>query len=182
MRNSRGTITRLRRSRGRRAAAGLVAARRWFSAPAPPTPAPCKRAGEIPSSRCGAGCPHQTLGLGSDDPRPSTRPRQKGLHEQIKVTPVVSDYNTKIASAVTAGDAPDFGWRLAWRSISGPKASSFPLTALPIRSALICLTSLSSRDPSHPTRRSAARTSTWSRLTWEDFALEINVKEAKQPA
>ena len=34
----------------------------------------------------------------------------KGLHEQIKMTSVVNDYNTKLVAAVATGNAPDFGW------------------------------------------------------------------------
>jgi multiple sugar transport system substrate-binding protein len=34
----------------------------------------------------------------------------KGLHEQIKMTSVVDDYNTKLVAAVDTGNAPDFGW------------------------------------------------------------------------
>ncbi|HEY6480428.1 MAG TPA: extracellular solute-binding protein [Streptosporangiaceae bacterium] len=104
----------------------------------------------------------------------------KGLHEQIKVTPVVSDYSTKIVSAVTAGDAPDFGWASAgleeyqWAK----EGVIVPLTTLAkqVDLNLSDFTQQSLQDARYPTL--GGKNIYMVPTDLGDFALEINVKEA----
>lgn len=105
----------------------------------------------------------------------------KGLHEQIKVTPVVSDYTTKIVSAVTAGDAPDFGWASAgleeyqWAK----EGVIVPLTSLAKQVGLNLsdFTQQSLQDATYPSL--GGKNIYMVPTDLGDFSLEINVKEAK---
>jgi ABC-type glycerol-3-phosphate transport system substrate-binding protein len=182
MRNFRGSTTQLRRSRGRRAAAGLVAVSALVLSACSNSPATLQKSGGntvITMWSWLSASDAQVWGTMIADFNKAND--NKGLHEQIKVTPVVSDYNTKITAAVTAGDAPDFGWASAgleeytWAK----EGVIVPLTQLAQQVGLNLsdFTAQSLSDARYPTL--GGKNIYMVPTDLGDFALEINVKEAK---
>jgi multiple sugar transport system substrate-binding protein len=182
MRNFRGSTTQLRRSRGRRAAAGLVAASALIISACSNSPAPLTKSGGntvITMWSWLSASDAQVWGKMIADFNKAND--DKGLHEQIKVTPVVSDYTTKITAAVAAGDAPDFGWASAgleeytWAK----EGVIIPLTKLAgqVGLNLSDFSQQSLADARYPTLGGQDIYMVPTDLG--DFALEINVKEAK---
>jgi multiple sugar transport system substrate-binding protein len=106
----------------------------------------------------------------------------KGLWEQISMTPVSSsDYDTKLVGAETAGDAPDFGWASAgleeynWAK----EGVTVPLTKL-AQEAGLDLGDFTTESLEYSEYPSIGGTNLYMIPTdISDFALEINVKEAK---
>jgi ABC-type glycerol-3-phosphate transport system substrate-binding protein len=182
MRNSRGIRSRLRRSRGRRAAVGIVAVLTLFlSACSNSTPAATKSGGNTVVTMWSWLSASDAQVWGQMIKAFNKANDNKGLHEQIKLTPVVSDYTTKIVSAVTAGDAPDFGWASAgleeyqWAK----EGVIVPLTSLAKQVGLNLsdFSQQSLADASYPSL--GGKTIYMVPTDLSDFALEINVKEAK---
>ncbi len=182
MRNARASITQLRRSRGRRAAAGLVAVSALIlSACSNSSPALQKSGGNTVITMWSwlSASDAQVWGRMIQDFNKANN--DKGLHEQIKLTPVVSDYNTKVVAAVTAGDAPDFGWASAGLE-EYPWAKEgviIPLTQLAneVGLNLSDFTPQSLTDARYPSL--GGKNIYMIPTDLNDFALEINVKEAK---
>lgn len=182
MRNFSGSITQLRRSRGRRAAAALVAVSALVCSACSNSPAPLQKSGgnTIITMWSWLSASDATV-WGRIITAFNTANNDKGLHEQIKLTPVVSDYTTKVAAAVTAGDAPDFGWSSAgleeyqWAK----EGVIVPLTNLAheVGLNLSDFTTQSLVDARYPSIGGSSIYMVPTDLN--DFALEINVKEAK---
>ncbi len=105
----------------------------------------------------------------------------KGLHEQIDLTTVVSDYQTKLTAAETAGDAPDFGWASAaleeynWAK----EGVIIPLNKLAQQVGLNLndFTAQSLDDARYPSV--GGNNIYMVPIDENDFALQINVKEAE---
>jgi ABC-type glycerol-3-phosphate transport system substrate-binding protein len=181
MRNFRGSRSRLRRSRGRRAAAGIAAISTLFlAACSNSSPAATKSGGNTVVTMWSWLSASDATVWGQMITAFNKANDNKGLHEQIKVTPVVSDYTTKIVSAVTAGDAPDFGWASAgleeyqWAK----EGVIVPLSGLAKQVGLNLsdFTQQSLQDAKYPTLSNSIYMVP---TDLGDFALEINVKEAK---
>src|ERR1700752_2702635 len=99
MRNFSGSITQLRRSRGRRAAAALVAASALICSACSNSPAPLQKSGGntiITMWSWLSASDAQVWGRMIADFNKANN--DKGLHEQIKVTTVASDYTTKVTA------------------------------------------------------------------------------------